>query len=238
MKKITVIILSAVMGLSICACGGAKSAETATAEITEVETTTEAETTITKEELLEQSEPFTLEDFEKSYSNLAFANSLVGNVYTFYGMITSIEKDYAVAELYNRDNEGVNVVASGTVLELHLYLPLDDLISMEVSREYSFVGKLQDATKVDSINGPNTCTAMIFDNVAVVSDRIVSTGILNSQNESYGSNAWNIEYPHSSHPEYLGLVYFAEDVSAYKRKEITFSYIHNNKGSIDARIVE
>ena len=76
---------------------------------------------------------------------------------------------------------------------------------------------------------------MVFKSVAIVSDRFERTGTLDSQNTSYGENAWNIKFPGNS---YLAVVHFRDDVSPYIGQEITYSYKKTSEGAVDAYIVE
>ncbi len=237
MKKALALLLALIMCLSLAACGGGN--DTPTQDTTETPTTTEAptESVMTKEEMLNNAQPLTRDEIDKSISNIAFAKSLVGNTYTFGGEIWSVEEDYAVITFYIDDTNGAYATVSN-VMVANLYLPLDDLIALEHKQRFSFVGVLDDVSSHDeSIPdwGTQTVVDLIFKNAAIVSDRFERTGILRSPNNSFGNNAWNIKFPNS---DYLGVVYFRDDVSAYKGQEITYSYKVTADGCVDAYIVE
>ena len=232
MKKTIALILVLAICLSLCACGGSSTPET---EVP-TEITVPPITTLTKDEMLQTAVPLSRDDVDKSISNIAFAKSLIGNVYTFSGDVYTVTEDHAVITFWINDEEGVY----GTVLNVmvgNLYLPLEELVALENTQKLSFVGRLDDVNAVEQNGyyGTETVVEMIFESVAIVSDRFQRTGKLDSPNSSYGDNSWNIKFPNSN---YLGLVYFAEDVSAYQGQEITYSYKSVNGKNVDARIVE
>ena len=181
--------------------------------------------------------PLTREEIDKSISNVAFGKSLIGNTYTFGGEVFSVAEDHTVITFYITDEQG----AYGTVANVmvaNLYLPLEELISLENQQRLNFVGQIEDvSTHEESIPGWGTQTvvAMVFKNIAIVSDRFEQTGKLHSRNASYGEDAWNIKFPNN---DYLGVVHFRDDVSAYQGKEITYSYKVTGDGCVDAYIVE
>lgn len=235
MKKLIALLLAAVMVCSLAACG-ADGAE-GTSEMTE-QAPTETETVLlTKEEMLAGAKPLTREEIEKSIGNLAFAKSLAGNIYTFGGDIWFVEEDHAVVTFYLQE-ENSNYATAANVMVAHLYLPLEELISLENHQRLSFVGRLDDVSTHDETIpdwGTQTVIDLVFGSAAIVADRFEETGTLHSQNASYGADAWNIRFPGN---DYLAVVHFREDVSAYQGQEITYSYKVTGEGRIDAYIVE
>ena len=232
MKRIMALSLVLLMCLSLCACGGGEQ----NAEVPN-EPTASGEPAITKDDLLSVSVPLTREEVDKCIGNVAFAKSLIGNTYTFGGEVYSVKEDYAVVTFYISDEEGAYATGADMMVA-NLYLPLEELISLEMQQRLSFVGKLEDVTTHDETIpdwGTSTVVDMVFNSVAVVSDRFERTGTLDSLNNSYGENAWNIKFPNNN---YLGVVYFRDDVSAFKGQEITYSYKITSKGAVDAYIVE
>ena len=260
MKKLIVLLLAAVMCLSLVACGGNTSGDNAnndadasmevtteasTEEISAesvddkeiAETTASEEAKMSKDEMLSAAIPLTRDDLDKSISNIAFAKTLIGNIYTFGSEVYSVAEDHAVVTFYISDEEGAYVTGADMMVA-DLYLPLDELVSLENQQRLNFVGQLEDvSTHEESIPdwGTETVTEMVFKNTAIVSDRFESTGTLHSRNASYGEDAWNIEFPNSN---YLDVVHFRDDVSAYQGKEITYSYKITGGGCVDAYIVE
>lgn len=141
--------------------------------------------------------PLTRDDIDKSISNIAFAKSLIGNTYTFGGEVFSVEEDYAVVTFYITDEQGAYATVAN-VMVANLYLPLEELISLENQQRLTFVGKLEDvSTHEETIPdwGTETVVELVFKNVAIVSDRFEKTGTLHSKNASYGEDAWNIKFP-------------------------------------------
>ena len=234
MKKAISLILALVLCLSLCACGGGNNTPRTEAP---AETTAPEEVKMSKDEMLNVSTPLTRDEIDKSISNIAFAKSLIGNTYTFGGEVFSVAEDYAVVTFYITDEQGAYGTAANMMVA-NLYLPLEELISLENQQRLSFVGRLDDvSTHDETIPGWGTQAVidMVFKSVAVVSDRFEETGKLHSQNASYGENAWNIKFPNN---DYLSVVHFRDDVSSYQGQEITYSYKVTSEGCIDAYIVE
>lgn len=243
MKKIIALLLVAVMCFSLAACGGDKETnnnsepQTNNSGSQQEENNNSETATLTKDEMLNSAQALTREEIDKSIENVAFAKSLIGNVYTFGGTIESIEEDHAVTTFYIVDENG-NYATSEFVMVANLYLSTDELINLEAEQRLSFVGKLEDVTSREETIpdwGTETIVEMVFKSVAVVSDRFEETGTLHSQNASYGENAWNIKFPNN---DYLSVVHFRDDVSSYKGTEITYSYKITGDGCVDAYIVE
>ena len=231
MKKALPLLLALVMCLSLCACGGGND----TPETTEA--TSPEEVKMSKDEMLNIANPLKWEEVSKAGDNIAFAQSLIGNTYTFGGKVVSVAEDHAIVKFYITDEQGVLGIDT-RIIAANLYLPLEELISLENKQKLNLVGQLDDVGTHDEtlpILGTQTAIDMVFKNVAVVSDRFERTGKLHSKNASYGEYAWNIEFPNSN---YLPVVQFRDDVSAYEGQEITYSYKSIDDKCVDAYIVE
>ena len=232
MKKSIALLLALALCLSLCACGGRNDAPE-----TSVETTAPGEVKMSKDEMLNVAIPLTRDDLDKSISNIAFAKTLIGNTYTFGGEVYAVAEDHAVVTFHITDEKGAYGTAAN-VMVANLYLPLDELVSLENQQRLNFVGQLEDVGTHEELIpdwGAQTVTEMVFKNIAIASDRFESTGILHSRNASYGEDAWNIKFPDS---DYLGVVHFRDDVSAYQGEEITYSYKITSDGCVDAYIIE
>lgn len=232
MKKSIALLLALALCLSLCACGGGNDAPE-----TSVETTAPEEVKMSKDEMLNVAIPLTRDDLDKSISNIAFAKTLIGNTYTFGGEVYSVAEDHAVVTFHITDEKGGYGTAAN-VMVANLYLPLDELVSLENQQRLNFVGQLEDVGTHEELIpdwGAQTVTEMVFKNIAIASDRFESAGILRSRNASYGEDAWNIKFPDS---DYLGVVHFRDDVSAYQGEEITYSYKITSDGCVDAYIIE
>ena len=232
MKKSIALLLALALCLSLCACGGRNDAPE-----TSVETTAPEEVKMSKDEMLNVAIPLTRDDLDKSISNIAFAKTLIGNTYTFGGEVYAVAEDHAVVTFHITDEKGAYGTAAN-VMVANLYLPLDELVSLENQQRLNFVGQLEDVGTHEELIpdwGAQTVTEMVFKNIAIASDRFESTGILRSRNASYGEDAWNIKFPDS---DYLGVVHFRDDVSAYQGEEITYSYKTTSDGCVDAYIIE
>ena len=237
MKKWIALLLVAIMAFSLVACGENKELQTNDGDSQPVEIENAESAGMTKDEMLSNSQALTREEVDKSLENIAFAKSLVGNIYTFGGTVETIKEDHAVATFYIEDENGT-YATSEFMMVANLYLPTEDLISLEAEQRLSFVGKLEDVTsREESIPdwGTETIVEMVFKSAAVVSDRFEENGKLHSQNASYGEDAWNIKFADS---DYLAVVHFRDDVSSYQGEEITYSYKLTSEGRVDAYIVE
>ena len=146
MKKLSAPIISTVIALSVCACGGgAKPAETTTVVETTVamKETTKAEiedSKLSKEDLLNEAVILKDDIAKKMFENPAFSTTVVGNTYTFSGKVYSIGLNYADLEIY-ADNNGQLHGYGFEGLAFRVYLPTEELINLEVSKMYRFVGK-------------------------------------------------------------------------------------------------
>lgn len=230
MKKIIALFLAVAMCLFFVACANDNKSKVN-------ESNKDESSVLNKDEMLSIAKALTREEISKSISNNAFAKSLIGNTYTFCGEIFAVKEDYAVVTFYITDEEG-SYATVANVMVANLYLPLNELVTLEHKQRFSFVGQLDDvSTHNENLPdfGTQTVTDMVFKNVAIVSDRFEKTGTLHSKNASYGENAWNIKFPNN---DYLGVVHFRDDVSNFKGQEITYSYKITSEGSVDAYIVE
>ena len=156
MKKVCALLLALIFVVSLVACGGSESGEkkedtAGNAEATEA--ATEAQKA-TKDDLLKEAKPITQEELEKAQDNTAFAKSLIGNTYTFDGKVRTVKDDYAVVEFYLDTGANSIYTVSYDVMPAYLYLPTDDLISIEDGKTFPFVAKLTDVTTSEtSIDG-------------------------------------------------------------------------------------
>lgn len=244
MKKAIPILLTLVMVLSLVACGSntiegtdAPPSEKTNSITEEPTTTSETVSVLSKDEMLAEAHPLTREEVEKSISNMAYAKSLIGNIYTFRGDIFSVEEEYVTVTFYIEDEQG-NYATAANVMTANIYLPTDELVSLETKQSLLFVGQLDDvSTHDDDIPdwGTSKVVDMVFKNAAIAGDRFEESGKLHSKNASYGADAWNIMPPDSN---YAYVVHFRDDVSAYLGKTITFSYKKTAEGNVDAYIIK
>ena len=143
-KRLSAIILSAVMGLLICACGGgAKTAETTTtaAEETttaeEMKTTEEASDIPSKEELMKDPVKTTILDLQNAlYDNKVKAKQTYCNVPVLVtGKALMVEDDH--------------VVILDSQVGLDAFLSIDDLVKIETGKNISVIGIISDIQDIE-----------------------------------------------------------------------------------------
>ena len=110
MKKWIVLLIVAIMAFSLVACGENKESQTNEDGSLSVEVDNLESAALTKDELLSNSQALTREEIDKSLENIAFAKSLVGNVYTFeFTGLTTTELRTAVAvTVYGADDRPIS----------------------------------------------------------------------------------------------------------------------------------
>ena len=87
------------------------------------------------------------------FENPAFSTTVVGNTYTFSGKVYSIGLNYADLEIY-ADNNGQLHGYGFEGLAFRVYLPTEELINLEVSKMYRFVGKISSVEETEGVKDP------------------------------------------------------------------------------------
>ena len=227
MKRLSAIILSVVMALSVCACGGgAKPAETTAAaeETTAAGETKEAVSEkLSKEELLN-----TVGDVITTMGTIA--GDTVDNkakakltycdkIFLVRGFVVDIETDYIVLA----DSAYLGIP------QLKVYLPLEEIVELENREEIDVIGHItndiESESTSDTFGGNFTSDIYTMDYAYFVNDRFEISGKLFGMNQSYAP-AFNFMVPATSNT--ARLLYFADDVDpaeygfdAFSRDEIT-----------------
>lgn len=187
---------------------------------------------MTQEEMLAEATEMTGEMWKKAAENNAYAESLVGNVYSFMGIVSDIEADYAVMSV-KHDYSFI----SG-FLTLHVYLPSEQLIELKQGLQLSVVGKIEEMKNEElQVSGTKENQAVYVMNLAyVVEDHFVFEGELLGENKSYGG--WNVVIGDS---DIAYIVHFADgvDTSNFKyAQKIKFLARFFGGSFDDATIVE
>lgn len=160
MKRITTILLAAALVLSMAACGGvtAKSGE------------------MTKEEMLAVAEELSLSDMREDVdSNKAKASLYTGNVYSVSAYVAEIETNYVVLGY-----DGSHIT------NIRVYLPTDDLISLEEGIKITVVGEMGEYNVEEKQVAQHTLPYPYFnmENAFFVSDTYEITGTISELNMS------------------------------------------------------
>lgn len=171
MKKPLLIVLTLAMLLSLCACGGSNDT-TAKNDTASANTNTSVEiepqnTKVSKEDLLSEAIPLTEEEADKIFENAAYANSLVSNTYTFTGKVFDIKIDYLDVMLSLISEETGKAHTYGhSGLSLHLYLPTEELINIELGDDIlSFVGRI---SAVEATNETDITSGLVIPGTTII----------------------------------------------------------------------
>lgn len=213
MKKCFALLLTLLMAFSLCACG-----ETGEAEVTQ-------------EELMAKAAEMTDEIWKEAAENSAYANSLVGNTYSFVGTVAGIEKDHVIMDV-KTDNSFME-----GFLQLHIYLPAEQMLNLEKNLQLAMVGKIAELVDAEVILGGDKVdgSAFVLKQAYIVQDRFVFEGKLLGENESYGG--WNVVIGDDN---YAHIVDFADDVDTSQfqyAQKIHFSARFNGK-CLDAALID
>ena len=235
MKKTISLLLALVLCLSLCACEqNSTSSDNQTAEAL-TEAIKEENPKLTQEEMVAESTELTDEMWKKITENKAYANSLVGTSFSFMACVEEIATDYIVMNVVNSE-----FVSQAYAMQLHVYLPTEQLIKLETGLYLQMVGKVTEMIEGElTILGPSGNKTVgpiyVMEQAYVVEDHFEFEGKLLGENESYGG--WNIVIGDSS---YAKLIHFADDVDTSELKYTQrIKFTAQYKGAFyDARIVD
>ena len=176
-KNITWIILL-ILCLFLCACSSSSNmAETiAPAELPR----------LTKDEMQALAVELTKGDSDNFADSVEFASSTIGSVFTFDGIIDSIETDHVTVRFSPKGDAAV----AGITMEV--YLSPEELDTIVPLQKVTFVGRVDDvnAYERDSIR-------MTFYSAAIVSDRFKFYGKFMELNTEAESNTWMMQFTSS-----------------------------------------
>lgn len=225
MKKISAIILSAIMALSVCACGGgAKPAETT------VEETVIEETAVSIEEMLKEAKEVDAIDINNdTFDNIVNAKQKYCNtVLKIKGVVRSIAEDH------------IEVGGQSTDHLIDVYLSTDEIASLKTRQAISVVGKTSDEViKTTENYGPYTAEIYHYQmpQAYLAQDRYEIKGVIQTAGiKIYSSKGKLLDGIKSVH--------WAEgvDKSKYEWKDVVISakIIYENDQPVyyDAYIVE
>ncbi len=184
MKKAITIILALVMVLSLVACGGNQQSsphENGTESIDNNatdNTTTTDEVSLSKEEMINKSQPLTINEIaEEIYNNKARAKGKYANgTYSIWGTIIEINSDSCDISVYKYPQVFVRV-----------YLPVDELIQLNQNEAIQVVGIITDifdeTEQVYEYSIPRTIISM--------QDAFFITNIYEINNASFSSMSYS-----------------------------------------------
>jgi|InofroStandDraft_1065614.scaffolds.fasta_scaffold23901_3 predicted small lipoprotein YifL len=130
MRKLFAFMLAAALTCSLAACGSGGAADKSASS--GEDTSKQAETGMTKEEMLGKAELF---DMQELYDGIAenkvkAEEELAGKIFTFDGYVGEIESDHIIFEAYNSS------------YSMKVHLPKDDIINLVTDQKISVVGEL------------------------------------------------------------------------------------------------
>lgn len=214
MKKLLALILAAALALSLVACGGGsgagdnKTPSTGNGDTTSTDTPSGGgednetdEPVMTKEEMLQVAEEVSWSDIQTATAeNIARAKQQYCNkVMQLYGRIWSIEEDHIVI-----GGNGANAL-------IDAYLPLEEIVTLELNQYIYVVGKITDdiidtTENIDGYTFNYSCFQM--PNAYLVKDTVEWNCKTRgpSMNDDYD---WIVEFENSN---ILHHVYFSDSV--------------------------
>ncbi len=150
MKKTIYLILTLVLCLHLCACGGGENTTSNTTETTDTsaETTDTEASALTKDELLTNAVSITNDEISSAMSNPAYAKTLVGKTYIIYGKVWNIEFDHVVISFIAFDENGNTIDYVGEGLQVRAYLPEEELITATLESKVTIVCEITGAEKM------------------------------------------------------------------------------------------
>lgn len=187
MKKYIAILISAIISLSLFACG---SGQVESEDITESQTEATVASLASKDELLATAEATTLWAMvEDTNSNIARAsNTYVGNTYLVWGRVSEISADYVDVGL----EYGVC---------LRAYLPADSILSLNKADVIQIVGTVSEINE-DSVFVMNN--AYFVSNDYVVTDAMITSAVLQLD----GRTSFTVEDENFGH---INIVFYLND---------------------------
>ena len=230
-KKFALIILC--MFIFLCACNRH-------AEKTE-------QTPMTKAEMLDLSFVLTPDRIEKPLNNLTTAKKvfgpiriwdtvasylsrdLIGNVYTFNGIVHSVESDHAVVRFSLKDNIRLLEPKIETIAA-NVYLPPEELAIILPMQKVTFVGCVDEVTA----NTENAIRLNMYC-AAIVKDCFKHTGKLIEPASDHASNTWKVKLLGIDEPVAVTFVYAMD---FYQGKDITFLFKTINGNNVNAWLLD
>ena len=131
MKKLTALLLAAILALSLTACGGGEG--------------TSEGGDMTKEELLDVAEERTAEEINEDINgNEAKANTYLDQIYVITGRVVEISSAYCVVMAKASESDSIihfeNLERYNAEFCFHVHLPEETLAELEISTDITFVG--------------------------------------------------------------------------------------------------
>ena len=171
-----------------------------------VETTPAELPRLTKDEMLALAIQMDVEEISNDS-----LNGLIGNVYTFDGVIESIQADHAIVSLSPADATA------------EVYLSPDELSSVVVKQKVTFVGR------VDEVNADG----IICYSTAIARDRFKYYGEIVDLNPEYAPNTYNLKFSSTD----LRTVTFTCSLEAYVGEYHYYSYKEIDGRYVDAYLM-
>lgn len=183
---------------------------------------------LTKEEMLDLSLRMAQTTIERSLADKNYANSLIGTVYTFDGIICSLEADHAAVQFSINTIDGPFEPGADTIAA-EVYLSPEELHSIEPLQKVCFVGKLDEVKTAAEKN-----FRMVFYSAAIVKDRLEDCGTISEQNTEYAPNTWNLISKNGE----VRAITFSGNVDILKGAYIPYSYKLVDGRRVDAYPVD
>ena len=170
MKKTIFLLLALMLCLSLCACGSGNGANKTTEA--PIEATTPEVQQLTKEELLANATSIKNDEAKSALSNPAYAKTLIGKTYIIYGKVFDIEADYLVIEIHAKDENGKKFIYGGDSLQVHAYIPNDDLITATLGSKVTIVGEITSVEEAKDADVYIDANVLVIENAYLVDEEL------------------------------------------------------------------
>ena len=222
MKNISILIILLVLCLFLCACGSSAAAPEPTNPVVATEPSPTEPTMLTQEELVSLSKWMPISLLKQVIEDPPYAETLIGNLYRFDGIVYSVEADYAIVQFSLKDRLSLFEPEIETVAA-EIYLSADELASVVLGQKVVFVGRF------DDFSSKNGAKRIVFYNAAIEHDRFENFGEIKELNTGFEPNTWNVQFAGSD----IKPITFVPTITGPNGNSYYFSY-----KEIDGRYVD
>lgn len=223
MKNKSTLIILLLLCLFLCACGNSATAPEPTNPVVATEPSPTEPTMLTQEELVSLSKWMPISLLKQVIEDPPYAETLIGNLYRFDGIVYSVETDHAIVGFSLKDSSSVFEPEVETVAA-EIYLSAEELASVVPMQKVIFIGRLDEV-----ITNNEAVDRMVFYSAAIESDRFKYYGEIKELNTDYEPNTWNVQFTSKDSKA----ITFVSPVSTTSGKSYYYSYKEINGRYVD-----